>query len=95
MYWVGTDAAEIPFNRLPSEYVVKTNHGSGSVIQVRDRVNRDQLVETVNKWLGENYYWFGREYQYLGIPPKVFVEELIDDGYADGPRDYRFYCFAG
>lgn len=95
VYWVGADAAEIPWDSLPVEYVVKTNHGSGSVIQVRGRVNRDQLARTVNTWLDQNYYWHGREYQYRGIPPRVFVEELVDDGYADGPRDYKFYCFSG
>ena len=32
---------------------------------------------------------------YFNIKPRVMVEELIDDGHADGPLDYRIWCFDG
>jgi hypothetical protein len=96
LYWVGTIASEIPFDILPAHYVLKANHGSGQVIIVDGGViDKVDTVERATKWLEDNFYWAGREYQYLHIKPRLMAEEILDDGFLDGPLDYRFWCFDG
>lgn len=95
LYWQGRHPAEIPFGDLPNEYVLKTNHASGQTIAVRGAVDRARAVQQLESWLKSNYYWVCREYQYFKIRPRVLVEELLDDGWDDGPLDYRFWCFDG
>ena len=95
LYWHGTHASRIPFDRLPERFVVKSNHASGQIIQVDGAVDRESIIATAHEWLEVNYYWHAREYQYLGIRPRILVEEFLDDGAVDGPLDYRFWCFEG
>jgi hypothetical protein len=109
LLWHGRDPVDIPFDDLPERYVVKTNHGSGSVVAVEqgtgmdmaavpDRVieyDRDEIVNKLSAELKTNYYWAYREYQYYRIKPRVMVEESIKKG--DGSRllDYKYFCFNG
>ena len=95
IYWQGLDPAQIPFDRLPEECVIKTNHGSGRVIVVNGPIEQAATVDKLRAWLRENYYWNFREYQYYSIRPRVFIEEYLDDGQDGGPLDYRFWCFGG
>jgi hypothetical protein len=95
LYWQGADPAKIPFDGLPSRYVLKTNHGSGQVIRVAGNVDRDDVVRRASSWLSANYYWRYREYQYFHIRPRAFAEEYLEC--ADGSEAvvYRFWCFGG
>lgn len=95
LLWHGTDPRAIPFDRLPGEYIIKTNHGSGRHIIVRGEADRAAVVEQLSRSLRQNYYWMAREFQYYAIEPRVLIEPLIDDGQPDGPFDYRFWCFGG
>ncbi len=95
LIWSGTDPAAIPFDTLPEKCMIKTNHGSGGNIVYKAGADRSAIIAKVRKWLGENYYWGAREYHYYHIPRRVLVEEFLDDGFEDGPLDYRFFCFNG
>lgn len=95
LLWSGTDPESIPFDLMPEKYVIKTNHGCGGNIIVRNDVNRIETVKKLQHWLGENYYWDDREFQYYTIKPRIVIEELLDDGIKNGPLDYRFWCFDG
>lgn len=95
LYWTGRDPARIPFDDLPGRFVIKTNHACGHVIRVDGDVDRDGTIATVRAWMARDYYWASREHHYYGIAPRVIVEERLDDGYPDGPLDYRWYCFHG
>ena len=95
VYWYGDDPTGVPFDRLPDRYVIKPTHSSGQVIVAGPDLDRGRAVAEMSEWLGDNYYWDGREYQYLHIPPRVMVEEYIDDGTPGGPFDYSIWCFNG
>jgi hypothetical protein len=95
LLWHGTDPKSIPFDSLPPKCIVKTNHGSGGNIVLQDPVDRNHVVNTLHRWLKDNYYWVGHEYWYYKIKPQIVVEQFLDDGHADGPLDYRFWCFSG
>jgi TupA-like ATPgrasp len=95
LLWHGDDAHDIPFDALPHSYAIKTNHGSGGHVFVRGIPDRQQIVEHFSAALRESYYWRQREYHYHAIPPRILIEEMLDDGEPSGPLDYRFWCFNG
>jgi hypothetical protein len=95
LFWHGRTPAEIPFDDLPDRYVIRTSHGSGQVVRVVGHADRASVIADLSEWLATNYYWRGREDQYYRITPRLLIEELLDDGYPDGPLDYRFFCFDG
>ena len=55
----------------------------------------DKVKSVVKGWNATEYYWRYREHQYLDLPDRLLIEELLDDGHSGGPLDYRFYCFHG
>jgi hypothetical protein len=93
LLWHGVDARKIPFDTLPTQYVIKTNHGSGGHVVVRGVVDRAKVIEQVNEALRQSYYWRSREYHYHAIAPRILIEELLDDAQPSGPLDYRIWCF--
>jgi len=95
LLWQGRDPRAIPFDTLPEEYVIKTNHGSGQIIVVKGAADRSAIINRLSKWLKSNYYWGGREHQYYHIQPCVMIEEYIKNQDGSGPLDYRFWCFSG
>ena len=95
LLWHGKDPSAIPFDTLPAEYVIKTNHGSGQIIVVKGRADRPDIINRLSVWLKSNYYWACREYQYYHIKPRVMIEEYLRNQDGSGPLDYRFWCFNG
>ena len=95
LIWRGADPRRIPFDHLPARCIAKTNHGSGGNIILTPATDRREAVKKLRGWLGDNFYWAGREYQYYDIRPQILIEEFLDDGQPDGPLDYRFWCFDG
>jgi hypothetical protein len=95
LLWHGTDPRAIPFDRLPTEYVIKPNHAAGQVIIVKGQADRDEITRTVSGWLASNYYWHGREFQYYGIKPRIVIEEYLQDQDGTPPFDYKIHCFNG
>lgn len=49
----------------------------------------------VSGWLASDYYWYGRESQYYGIPPRILIEEYLANEDGSPPFDYKVYCFNG
>jgi hypothetical protein len=45
-------------------------------------------------WLQTNWYWFNKEWSYRHIPPRIVVEELLDEN-GNSPTDYKFFVFWG
>ncbi len=95
LLWHGENPRTIPFDSLPAEYVIKTNHASKQVIVVKGKVDRSEIISRLSVWLKSNYYWGGREYQYYHIKPRVMIEEYLRNQDGSGPLDYRFWCFGG
>jgi len=99
LIWHGDKPEDIPFDDLPSKFVIKTNHGCGYNIIVKNKAQLDQ-VETrlkLKKWLCENFCqdkYLGIEWGYKNIKPTIIIESFIgeDDKL---PLDYKFYCISG
>lgn len=94
---VWDSANKIEFDQLPSEYVLKCNHDSGSIhFQSKDApIDKSKVKKELNKVLKTNYYWTGRETPYRYIKPRVFAEPLIKCDEMGELRDYKFFCFNG
>ncbi len=89
---------EIDFDKLPKQFVIKCNHGSGYNIIVPDKSKLD-LVEAkqkVDKWMKENFaFKAGFELQYRDMTPKIIIEKYIENQNAQDLYDYKFWCFNG
>ena len=42
-----------------------------------------------------NWYWFGREWVYKEIKPRIICEYFIESSQGNTPNDYKFLCFNG
>lgn len=99
LLWDGERPEDIPFDELPLQFVIKTNHGCGYNIIVNERTGLDYkiTIKQLKKWMNEN---FGRE-KYLGIAwayrnitPHIIIEEFVGEQ-GRVPVDYKFFCFSG
>lgn len=95
LLWHGEYANDIPFDKLPKQFVIKVTHGSGSNIICRDKdkLNRDKTVNTLNKWLKEKYLPAYGEWFYGIITPRIIIEEFLSEDEESIPVDYKMFCF--
>lgn len=94
---------EIDFSKLPNAFVLKCTHDSGGVVVVRDKKTFDYstIKGKMNKALKRNFYYYGREWPYKNVKPRIICENYMNDdsssGFDDniGLVDYKFFCFGG
>lgn len=87
---------QIDFNILPSQFVIKANHGSGMIIIVKDKSKLDMkyVQKETTRWMNTTYGYEGMEIHYLDIPKKILIEKYIEE--MDGNLfDYKIHCFNG
>lgn len=88
---------EIDINKLPEKFVMKTNHGSGCnmIVKNKNELNWSEVEKNFNKWMSINFAWMqGLELQYKDIKPIILVEHYIENN-GNNLFDYKFYCFNG
>lgn len=90
--------SEIDFSKLPDQFVLKTNNGSGTNLIVKDKqkLNMRQVRCLVKDWLDMDFSYYNPfEFQYASIPPQIIAEQfMMTDNGGDLP-DYKFLCFDG
>lgn len=87
------DAKDIDLDKLPNQFVIKANHGSGWNLICKDKkdIYWPKAIKQLNQWLGRNAYYLSREPQYRDIKPLLVCEEMV--GY--NIKDYKFFCSNG
>lgn len=88
---------DIDFDKLPNKFVIKSTHGSGQVIIVKNKneLDLDQVKQKVNNWISKNYaYSCGLEIHYHNIIPRIIIEEFME-GINDDLFDYKVMCING
>lgn len=88
---------KIDFDSLPNSFVLKTNHGSGTNIIVREKKKLDKKTAEIliNGWMKTDFgYSHGFELHYSGITRKIYSEQYLDTKGED-LQDYKFLCFDG
>jgi len=89
---------DIPFEKLPDQFVIKCNHDAASVIVCKDKNKFDyeKAKKKIEGALHTNYYHSdGKQWGYKNIKPQVFVEKFMQDGNNEYLCDYKFMMFNG
>lgn len=96
LIWEGFNPADIPFDELPEQFVIKVTHGSTFNIICTDKrkLNREEVISKCNKWLKAKFLEAYGEWFYGIERPRVIVEKFLNDG-TGRLRDYKIYCFNG
>lgn len=99
LYGVWENADDIDFDKLPDRFVLKSNHGCGTVILVNDKNTLDipHVRKQMNGWIKKRYGILTAEPHYLKIKPLLIAEELLEN---DNPNstsliDYKVFCVEG
>lgn len=102
LYGKWDDAEKIDFDALPSSFVLKTNHGSGEIVIVRDKekLNRADIISYFQKAISQPYGEIEGGKHYWRIKPCIIAEELlvndeISKKYSKSIVDYKIWCFKG
>lgn len=92
LYTDSNDIGKI-WEKLPSRFVIKCNHGCGYNILITDKEKEDiEAIKTqLHKWLQEDFWKVYCETQYKFVQKGFFVEEYLSDDIVT----YKFYCFNG
>ena len=87
---------EINIDRLPDRFVLKGTHGSGWNLIVKDKnkVKWKPWKLIMKSWLRQNFYYYGREWVYKDIKPRIICEKFLEDSNKE-LLDYKIYCFNG
>jgi hypothetical protein len=88
---------KLELTNLPKNCVIKSNHGSGDIIIIKD--SKIKLMKcggqykSYSKWLKNSLIPHKTKYEthYTKIKPEIFVEESLGDDI----NDYKFFCFHG
>lgn len=94
--WKSAD--EIDFDALPDRFVLKCTHDSKSVIICRNKAEFDAEAskKSIASHLSRNMFWYGREWPYKNVPPRVIAEQYMEDSDGTGGlTDYKFHFFSG
>lgn len=87
---------EIPWDGFPNKFVLKCTHGSGSNIICGDksRLDIEKAKKKLKQWMKKNWFWFGREWPYKDVKPRIICEEFISQS-NKMPNDLKVLCFNG
>ncbi len=88
---------EIDFESLPQKFVLKCTHDSGSTIVChnKDLLDIKMVKKKLNGCLKRSTFWFGREWPYKDLKPRVIAEQLLESESENGLDDYKVLCFHG
>ena len=68
----------IPFERLPSAFIVKSNHSSGrNIIVENGNYDKQRIIKTCKRWLKTPYGLEKLEWAYQPIKRKIIIEKLL------------------
>ena len=87
---------EIDFDKLPQQFVLKCNHGSGANIIVKDKskIDKPAMKEQFEKWMATDYSLLALELHYRNIPRKIIAESYIEQ-MDNNLLDYKIHVFNG
>lgn len=97
LYWAGEDPDDIPFQKLPSKYVIKVTHGStfNIICTNKNELSRQDVVKKCRKWLKSKFLPCYGEWFYGVEKPRIIVEKYIESDDGEQLKDYKVFCFNG
>lgn len=96
-YGLYSRTADIDWAALPPAFVLKATHGCKWNLLCPDktRLDRRRAQEQMDRWLRRNFYWYGREWVYRDLAPRILAERFLQDVNGQPPPDFKFFCFDG
>ena len=96
LYATYHSAAEIPWEELPDQFVLKWNFGCGGNVICTDKsqLDRTKAVSELNYFQKIKAHLLAAEPQYK-MEKVLLCEKLIETADGSAPVDYKFYCFNG
>lgn len=99
LYTVWKSPEDIDFEKLPKQFVLKTNNGFGDVIVVKDKSIIDEALirKELNRNLNRRFGVLSAEPHYLKIKPLIICEKYLKESslLSSSLIDYKFYCNYG
>lgn len=99
---VWDNVKDVDFNKLPSQFVLKTNHGCGDIVLVSDKtlLNKNDVLFHYVKGLKSKYGALESAHHYMRINPKLIAEALLyndieERKISSSMIDYKMWCFNG
>lgn len=88
---------KINFEKLPSSFILKTNHNSHCLVICKNKASLDknQTFKILGRGLKSNGFLYAREWPYKNVKPKILAEKLISNQDNSPLVDYKFYCYGG
>ncbi len=93
LYCVFDNAKDIDWDNLPSQFVLKCNHGCGYNIIVPDKAKiSEKYVKTkLSRWMKQKFGNYTAEIHYDKIKPMIICEKFLGNKI----NDFKVYCFNG
>jgi len=97
LLYAADSVASLPFDSLPTPYIVKPSHSSGLKFPVHstDQVDTPALNRMIGESMKVPYGILEIEWAYWHVKPMVIVEKLLVDGGRRIPSDFKIHCFGG
>lgn len=97
LIWEGFNPEDIPFDKLPNQFVIKVTHGSTFNIICKDKskLDRAEVIKKCHKWLKAKFLPCYGEWFYGIVKPRVIVEAYIESSDGEQLKDYKVFCFGG
>lgn len=97
LIWEGFSPSDIPYEKLPSRFVIKVTHGSAFNIICKDKseLDIDETTALLNKWLKADFLLAYGEWFYGIEKPRIIIEEYLEGSKGNILFDYKFFCFHG
>ncbi len=101
LYGHWNKASDIDWSKIPNQFVLKVNNGSGDILICRDKEKLDKMaiVKKYDKLVETKYGDVTGEPHYAKIKPCVIVEELLDVDKqsikSSSLIDYKIWCLNG
>ena len=97
LYWEGFDPKDIPYDKLPNQFVIKVTHGSTFNIIVKDKntLNRNKVEKKLHTWLKAKFIPCYGEWWYGKVRPRIIIEKYLENHDKGELIDYKVFCFHG
>lgn len=89
---------DIPWDTLPSSFVLKCTHDSGGIVICRDKSSLDicGASRKLRTALKTDFWFRDREWSYKGVKPRIICEQYMEDpSQKNGLINYKFFCMNG
>ena len=87
----------IDFDLMPKQFVLKTNHGTGTNLIVKDKnkINMRRAKRMFDDWMKTDYAFTNSlQLHYRDIKRKIIAEKYLETNLGE-LQDYKFLCFDG